>query len=194
MKAPRTKKNYSKIPDDEIVIGKIYATWCGHCKNMGNGFRQVGDVVLAKYSGTSRKSGGGRGKKIKLVEIEESVKDAQIAKLNNHYFGGAEKVKANGYPTVFMISGGDVRYYNGNTNFTDPESGEKNKQEFQSWIESNISSTKQRGGGCGCGASGLFSQRGGWRWSTKKRPTLTKKNTKSRRTKQTHTKRSNPIF
>jgi len=171
----------STIPNDEIVIGKIYANWCGHCQNMGDGFKQVGNIVISKYRSDSNKKHTGKssggGKNIKLLEIEESKKDEIITELNRRYFGGADKVKCNGYPTVFMISGGNIEYYNGNTNFTDSSEGEKNKKSFQKWIERLIKPHTL--------------QNGGWRWSAKNKKNASqsrRRSTKSRRTRSHRTR------
>lgn len=145
----------------DVVIGKIYANWCGHCQRMGTGFKDNIDEVI--------KSSGG-APKITAVEIEENAKDKKITELNRDYFGGASKVVYKGYPTVFIISRGKVDYYNGPTDFTDPKKGKRNCAIFKKWIKKHIRAP-QRGGGCGCGG---FSQRGGWTWrkkSTVKRST-----------------------
>lgn len=168
-----------------VVIGKIYANWCRHCERMGTGFKDNIDAVM---------KGGGSAGSPQIVEIEESDgKDAKIAKLNSEYFGGAPKVVANWYPTVFAISGGKVDYYNGPTDFTNPNSGKHNSAVFQKWVKKHIRSGRtQRGGGCGCGG---FSQRGGWMWrksATKKSKTAAK--TPSKKQKRSTRRKSATII
>lgn len=181
----------------EVVIGKIYAEWCGHCKNMGDGFKEVGELVLKKSGG----SGGTDTKApIELVEIEEKQMPQKIPELNQRFFGGAEKLKASGFPTLFMITSdgkeankkSKIEYYHGGTAFADPVEGEENKRQFQNWIESNIVSRsgrrgrQRRGGGCGCGAAQQRQQNGGWRWSTKRKS----KTAASKKTRRSSTKKS----
>lgn len=168
-------------PSQEVVIGKIFWTDCIHCINMGDGFQTIGKNVIEK-----RASGGAT---IKLVEIERNNGlDEKVANLNKIYFGGAPKLSYNGFPTLFMISGGKVHYYNGKTNFLDNGEKEINMKNYQQWIESNIksvgASATQRGGGCGCG-NGLFSQRGGWNWRTKTKRSKTKSHSRSKKSRNT---------
>lgn len=188
------RRTISKIPDDEIIIGKIYANWCGHCKNMGDEFRQIGNIVMTKKNASG---GSNHNKKIQFIEIPEHQKDEKIAELNKRYFHGKEKVKCEGYPTVFKISGGSISYYNGNTNFIDQLEGEENKRKFQDWVEKDIYEPKassQRGGGCSAASSAAKNQKGGWRWSTKKSKSTKNKKITLKRTSSRSRSRSTRNF
>lgn len=86
----------------DMVVGKIYATWCGHCvalepkwKRMTNQLRKNKNVVIA--------------------EIESETMESDLASLNNNHLPNSDhKVELNGgYPTIFKIVDGKVSYYEG---------------------------------------------------------------------------------
>jgi thiol-disulfide isomerase/thioredoxin len=169
-----TKKHYTrrrritrhvKAPTKKIIIGKIYAEWCGYCQRMGGGFEEVANTVIKKYGG----GGDGGGKKhhhqhhISLLKIPENGKDTVIRNINDNHFKGQNALNFDGYPTIFLMvvdkknptENNKMFTYKGNTNFTDPIEGAKNKLEFQTWIETNITAAAPK------------NQKGGWSWSKK---------------------------
>jgi thiol-disulfide isomerase/thioredoxin len=94
-----TEKTHKK--KNVIVVGKVYANWCGHCQALKPECKKMKRQISKK-----------KGKKhVVFVEIEESEINSKLDKLNKDH---NVNVQANGYPTVFSIEGGNVEYYNGN--------------------------------------------------------------------------------
>jgi len=94
-----TAKTHKK--KNVIVVGKVYANWCGHCQALKPEWKKMKRQISKK-----------KGKKhVVFVEIEESEINTKLNKLNQDH---NVNVQANGYPTVFSIEGGNVEYYNGN--------------------------------------------------------------------------------
>lgn len=88
-------------PKPKIIIGKVYADWCGHCQSLKPEWKKMKNYIRAKK--------GKHG--ILFVEIEEKQMDRKLKQLKADY--GLE-VFANGYPTLFKFENGKVEYYNGN--------------------------------------------------------------------------------
>ena len=92
-----TKKN-KKSP---IIVGKVYADWCGHCQTLKPEWTKMKNHVNMKN----------RKRHVVFTEIEEKKIDTKLRKLEKQY---GVQVQANGYPTIFKISDGKVTYYSGN--------------------------------------------------------------------------------
>ena len=54
----KTKRN-RKIPAKKIIIGKIYADWCGHCKTLKPELIQMKDMIKTNM-----------GRSLKNVQID----------------------------------------------------------------------------------------------------------------------------
>jgi thiol-disulfide isomerase/thioredoxin len=78
-----------------IIIGKVYADWCGHCQALKPKWEQL-KRILPK----------GR---VQTVEIEEAEteKRAQFEKTHK------KTINVSGYPTIFKIVNGKIEYYSG---------------------------------------------------------------------------------
>ena len=90
----------------ELIVGKIYADWCGHCQAL----KPKWDEMKKNIGGKCEKY---NCEKPKYVEIE----DKEMSKLEefnneNKDIMGGEKVVSSGYPTLFKVYGGKVEYYN----------------------------------------------------------------------------------
>ena len=89
-----------------FVIGKIYATWCGHCVALEPKWkklvRQLHKIVPKKHN-------------LVITDIESETMDAGLAALNaTHLPNSDKKVELNGgYPTIFKITNGNITYYEG---------------------------------------------------------------------------------
>ena len=95
----KTAKTHKK--KNVIVVGKVYANWCGHCQALKPEWKKMKQHLSKK-----------KGKRhIVFVEIEESEIHSKLDKLNKDH---NVNVQVGGYPTVFSIEGGKVEYYNGN--------------------------------------------------------------------------------
>ena len=90
-----------------IIVGKVYANWCGHCQSLKPEWKKMKQSI-PKGS-------------VRLIEIEESEtgKRAQFEKTNN------VTLDVNGFPTIFKIQPGKpVEYY----------SGERTAEIMKQWI------------------------------------------------------------
>jgi len=83
----------------KILIGKVYANWCGHCQSLKPEWLKMKKKLNTKM-----------GYIIEFVEIEESHQ-RKLAKFKQRY----PKLNVRGYPTIFKISGGNnhLEYYQG---------------------------------------------------------------------------------
>jgi len=100
----RDKKVNKKNP---VVVGKIYANWCGHCQNMADDWKALKND-LAK-----------RGDAFEFSEIEQASESRLIPALNEKYLKKSPVKVAlqGGYPTLFKIKGGNLSYFEGNRTF-----------------------------------------------------------------------------
>lgn len=95
-----TKKNTET--NTPIVVGKIYADWCGACQKLQPEWEKMEKIL-------------GKNKNFIFENIESANQDQGIEKVNNTYL--AESViklsLQGGYPTIFKIKKGILTYYNG---------------------------------------------------------------------------------
>jgi len=108
-----TKKKSTK---NVLHVGKIFADWCGHCQSLQPEWdRMKDDMKLAM--GRSLKN-----VHIEFVEIGDTPKnkakgltvEGMISKYNGkHLAKSAEKLKSDGYPTLFKVLNGKLQYYTG---------------------------------------------------------------------------------
>jgi thiol-disulfide isomerase/thioredoxin len=104
------------ISTNIVVVGKIYANWCGHCTALLPEWEKMTDFIDTKLS-ASKKS----NTKYVFSEIEQSEQDAKIRDINNSYLqNSAEKLALqDGFPTLFKIYNGKLEYYNGDRRYLD---------------------------------------------------------------------------
>ena len=104
----QTKKNKKKK-----VVGKLYATWCGHCKTLEPEWKKMKKSVMKNK----------KNKDIQFVEIESENMDNGLTKLNKTFSTNVQLQE--GYPTLFKIEKGSkkVEYFN----------GERNAEEIVKW-------------------------------------------------------------
>ena len=134
----KTLKNYNKKP--KIIIGLIYANWCGHCESLKPEWKIMKNKIKSSKIGN----------KHHFFEIEDSdiQKDKKINKINMHIKGGS-KLKVEGYPTIFKLKGGNLEYYKGG----------RNSNEMYNWFidsqnkKNHNNTINMLGGDCGCGNS-----------------------------------------
>jgi thiol-disulfide isomerase/thioredoxin len=104
-----------------IVIGKIYANWCGHCMHLKPHWNE-----MKKNLKKSKK------RKYVFVEIEASKEDQGKNYVNHHYLKTSPRKLElqGGYPTMFKIVGGKLSYY--------PSTKARNFPQLMSWsLQSN---------------------------------------------------------
>jgi thiol-disulfide isomerase/thioredoxin len=87
---------------DVILVGKVYADWCGHCQNLKPEWLKMKKEVKSLIEKT--------GKTIEFIEIEESQQEKM-----DDFKERFPNLSVNGYPTIFKhIKGGDhLEYYTG---------------------------------------------------------------------------------
>jgi thiol-disulfide isomerase/thioredoxin len=110
-----TKKKTKK------VVGKLYATWCGHCKTLDPEWKKMKAIIMKNK----------KNKDVQFVEIESENMDNGLTKLNKTF--STNVAVQDGYPTLFKIENGSkkVEYFN----------GERNAEEMIKW-----SLAKMKGG------------------------------------------------
>jgi thiol-disulfide isomerase/thioredoxin len=97
MRRHSNKKQHKK---KLVVVGKVYAEWCGHCQTLKPEWIKMKTHIHTK-----------RGNKhISFAEIEEKEIETKLRKLEKDH---GVKIEANGYPTLFRIENGHIKYYNG---------------------------------------------------------------------------------
>jgi thiol-disulfide isomerase/thioredoxin len=101
-KQSRDKSDSNKIPINPIVIGKIYADWCGHCVSL----KPIWDELKTQMKNAD--------KKFVFIEIEENEMKGGAEKVNNEYLqNSTQKLELQGgFPTLFKIQNGQLEYYN----------------------------------------------------------------------------------
>lgn len=99
----KTMKHRQEKPKPPLVIGLIYAKWCGHCQALEPEWKIMKQNLLKKKSVLPHE----------ILEIEDSDhdKDVKMERINKTIYGG--KLQANGYPTIFKNVGGKLEYYEG---------------------------------------------------------------------------------
>jgi len=104
----KNKKNrtYKKKPAKQthVIVGKIYADWCGYCQMMQNDWDNL-------------KRDLGENKKIEFVDDIEQKNEADGVNNVNEKYLKKSPVKLSlqgGYPTIFKIKNGKLSYFNGN--------------------------------------------------------------------------------
>jgi thiol-disulfide isomerase/thioredoxin len=96
--ARKTAKAPTANTKRQLIVGKVYANWCGHCQTLKPEWARMENEIRQIP----------RMNHVVFVAIEESEKD-KMAKFNASH--GALKVS--GYPTIFSHGKGGIRYYNG---------------------------------------------------------------------------------
>ena len=99
-----------QVKNKEIVIGKIYANWCGHCELLAPEWDKMKRSIKSKI-----KKGDSKIKKVHIIDIEDAKIDNDLYLLNKKYLNNStDKVELQGgYPTIFKIKENKVYYYGG---------------------------------------------------------------------------------
>ena len=90
------------------IYGLIHANWCGHCQSL-----------MPEWN--AMKDGMNAGELENLVEIEagdaSDIKEEKFKKVNA-FIDGGEKLRENGYPTLFKVSHKKLYQYGGDRTAT----------------------------------------------------------------------------
>lgn len=83
-----------------IIVGKVYADWCGHCQ-----------MLKPEWAKMKKHMHSIKGnKRILFVEVEEKQIESKLRQLEKDQ---NVTIQTDGYPTLFKIDNGKVQYYNG---------------------------------------------------------------------------------
>lgn len=113
-----------------LIIGKIYADWCGHCIALVPEWKKMKQMVYEKrFENTNvifKEIGDTKENKKRGIKM-----DSLIAKLNKDNRAGQEPVKIDGgFPTIFKIYNGKLEYYKGS----------RDAKSIFEWASSNLKS------------------------------------------------------
>ena len=114
----KTKRN-RKIPAKKIIIGKIYADWCGNCKTLKPEWIQMKDMIKTNM-GRSLKNvqidfvemGDTEENQMKNISVDQLVEEFN----QKHFPNGDKRVNTDGFPTIFKICRKKIEYYSGPRN------------------------------------------------------------------------------
>ena len=108
----------SRLAKQKVVVGKIYADWCGHCKSLNGEWKKLKKMIKL-----------GRGRDLKnstfeFVELGDTPKNQEkgitvdylLENFNAKHFPNGDQMLAldGGYPTVFKVCNNKLEYYSGN--------------------------------------------------------------------------------
>jgi len=85
----------------KVLIGKVYANWCGHCQSLKPEWEKMKKDLTSKMKKMKKYS-------IEFVEIEEQEQD-KLAEFKERF----PNLSVNGYPTIFKSYGNGLEYYQG---------------------------------------------------------------------------------
>ena len=108
--------NMPKLNKKSVVMGIIYAKWCQHCKDLIPAeddnesqpkWQQTIDTIKQKANKT-------KDMYYLTIEDDEIKNGNKLEKFNEKCKGICkEKLEADGYPTLFKITGGRLEKYSG---------------------------------------------------------------------------------
>ena len=101
---------------DTIIIGKVWADWCGHCDHLKPEWKKMKNMAKLNLGRTVKNVS------VDFVEIGDVEKNRNMGKTmemvmdeynnkNKDEMNG--QIVANGFPTIFKICNKKIEYYNG---------------------------------------------------------------------------------
>jgi hypothetical protein len=112
-----------------VVVGRVYAEWCGHCIAMKDDWKQLEthfESQTKRYTNAKTKY-----HVVSISSDELKTKKTQVEQMYLNQTGN--KIDAKGYPTIFKIVDGKIEYYN----------GERTYSPMLRWFLSKSSQTKK---------------------------------------------------
>jgi len=96
-------KSIKHSPHSPIILGKIYATWCGHCKTLA----PIWDAIKGDIHKINPK--------IDFIEMEDKEIPQKTKDFQNKYKSAVPSVQR-GFPTIFKGYNNKIYYYDQNYN------------------------------------------------------------------------------
>ena len=133
---------YNNKPKQKLMVGKIFADWCGHCVALKKEWEKMKQYIRLNMG---RKFKNVQIEFVEIGDTEQNKKtgktvDGMIGEFNDkHMSNSTEKLALDGgYPTVFKHCNGKLEYYK----------GERSAQALYKWAMSSCSNDlpKWRGG------------------------------------------------
>jgi thiol-disulfide isomerase/thioredoxin len=100
----------NRRPTKQVLVGKIYADWCGHCQSLKPEWAKMKRFVKMNMGRMLKNV------RVEFVEIEQQQEEAKLKQLNGReemQKGGKKVGVQGGYPTLFKVCDGMIEYYNG---------------------------------------------------------------------------------
>jgi thiol-disulfide isomerase/thioredoxin len=113
-KRHNTKKYQRAVSPSVVVVGRVYAEWCGHCIAMKPEWTQ-----LETHFESQQERYPNAKTKYEVVSIssdELSTKKPQVEQM--YLSNTGNKIDVKGYPTIFKIVDGKIEYYNGERRYS----------------------------------------------------------------------------
>ena len=108
--------NMPKLNKKSVVMGIIYAKWCQHCKELipAEGDDESQPKWQQTLDAIRQKSNKTKDIYYLTIEDDEIKNDNKLDKFNEKCKGICDKkLDADGYPTMFKITGGKLEKYSG---------------------------------------------------------------------------------
>lgn len=93
------KKPQQQVSPNTIGIGKIYSDGCGYCIALKPIWKKMKDLI-------------GNQSNVEYIELEANSVDYDSRKAEiERKFGLKQPISVSGYPTIFRIKNGEVKYF-----------------------------------------------------------------------------------
>jgi len=101
----KPKEHRDNNNNNLFVIGKIYATWCGHCTSLAPKWNKLTKLLRKKIP----------KRQLVVSNIESENVETGLSTLNQKFLSNSDAKVAvqGGYPTIFKIIHNHIHYYEG---------------------------------------------------------------------------------
>jgi thiol-disulfide isomerase/thioredoxin len=130
---------------NHLIVGKIYADWCGHCEDLKPKWETMENDIITNYAPPGYVKPTNEepisfvfgNNAFKIYKINEQNKDGPISTINSNYLVNSnQKLQASGYPTIFKICDNQLEYYQ----------GEREPEPMKQWFISSMNKPTMMGG------------------------------------------------
>uniref|UniRef100_A0A6C0DEP6 Thioredoxin domain-containing protein n=1 Tax=viral metagenome TaxID=1070528 RepID=A0A6C0DEP6_9ZZZZ len=117
-KKPHHKRIHHKIfnASKQVVVCLVHANWCGHCQHLMPEWNKMEHNIKNNPKLSSN---------CKIVKIESEYVNKELPKYENMI---KQKIQVEGYPTIFLIKGGQIQKYE----------GERTAEQIGGWVASEV--------------------------------------------------------